>query len=188
MQIVRDYLYSRAIPLNHWPEDMRYHPRVSNHTTGKRHPAMVCAVRDFGGEVTALHITYLTPDGHKISGEGVKPKLFMGSVKGGAIRLAKATDRLALAEGVETALSVAKLTGWPCWAVGSASNIPDLPEGIGEVLLAADSDVAGARWAYKAAEQYTREGRAAKIITPPDGAKDFNDYLAAGGEYADTTS
>lgn len=175
--LVRRYLAQRGLTPYPWPEDIHFKASAYNFTMGKHHPVMVCAVRNLAGDVMAVHQTFLTPEARKIEGEGIKAKLFTGSVKGSAIRLAGATDRVALAEGIETALSVTKLTDWPCWATGSASNIPDLPETIKEVLLAADSGKAGEVWAKKAATRYAREGRIGRALFPPEGFGDFNDVL-----------
>lgn len=173
----RRYLALRGLLPNPWPEDMRFHFCAYNFTTEKRHTSIVCAVRDVSGEVIAVHQTFLTSESKKISGDGVKARLLHGAVKGGAIRLASATNRVALAEGVEDALSVIQCTPWPCWATGGASNIPDLPEAIREVLLCPDNDAAGHAWAQKAGKRYTREGRTAKVAMPPHGAKDWNEAL-----------
>ncbi len=177
MQLVRNYLASRGLHPEPWPDDLRYHPSLFNFTTASRHPAMVCAVRDVTGEVMALHQTFLTPDGQKLSGDGVKARLFMGAVKGGAIRLAAASDRLALCEGIEDALSVIQCTDWPCWATGSAGNAPDLPETIREVMLCLDADAAGQQAAQRMAKHYSTAGLTVRIALPPRGAKDWNEAL-----------
>lgn len=177
MQTVKTYFASRGLHPDPWPHDLRYHPSLSNFTTNRKHPAMIAAVRDVAGDVVAAHQTFLTPEGRKISGEDVKARLFLGAMKGGAIRLAPATDRVALCEGIEDALSIIQSTDWPCWATGSASNIPDLPETIKEVLLCPDNDPAGIRAAHKAAARYTAEGRKVRVALPPHGAKDWNEAL-----------
>ena len=53
----------------------------------------------------ALHRTYLMQDG---SGKAQvePPKAMLGNVSGGAVRLAKASGPLVVAEGIETALSL----------------------------------------------------------------------------------
>lgn len=177
MQLVRNYLESRGLHPEPWPDDLRYHPHAYNHTTQKRHHAMICAVRDVVGQVVAVHQTFLTPDGQKISGDGLKARLFMGAVKGGTIRLAPATDRLTLCEGIEDALSVIQCTNWPCWATGSAGNMPDLPETIREVMLCLDADEAGQKAVQRMAQHYSAGGLAVRIAWPPHGAKDWNESL-----------
>jgi phage/plasmid primase-like uncharacterized protein len=177
MQAVKAYLASRGLRLEPLPDDLRYYWRAYNFSSGKHYPAMIAAVRNKAGDVVAVHQTFLSDDGHKVSGEGVKAKLFLGAVKGGAIRLTPATDRVALAEGIEDALSVIQSTGCPCWATGSASNIPDLPDSIREVIICADNDEAGRKAAQRMAQHYSREGRKVKIAYPPGGAKDWNEAL-----------
>lgn len=175
--IPQRYLALRGICPEFWPDDLRFHSRVFNFTTGRRHTSIICAMRDVAGELVAVHQTFLTPESQKISGDGIKARLFFGAVKGAAMRLAPVRDRVALTEGMEDALSIMQATPWPCWATGSASNIPDLPETIREVLLCPDNDTAGNAWAEKAAARYTAEGRVVRIAMPPHGAKDWNEAL-----------
>lgn len=177
MQAVKDYLDSRGLNPEPWPDDLRYYWRAYNFTTGKHHPALIGAVRNKAGELVAVHQIFLTPDGRKIEGKDVRAKLSLGPIKGGAIRLTPAMERVALVEGVEDALSVTQATGWPCWAACGASNIPDLPDSIRDVLICADNDAAGRKAAERMAAHYSREGRKVKIAYPPGGAKDFNEAL-----------
>ena len=44
-----------------------------------------------------------------------------GALRGAAVRLYEATDRLAITEGIENALAVRLATGWPTWAATSAT-------------------------------------------------------------------
>jgi putative DNA primase/helicase len=160
-------------------EDLRFHASLYHSVTKQQHPAMVAAFRDVQGVVQAVHRTYLTPDGRKLSGEGIEAKKMLGSSSGCAIRLAPVSDKVALTEGIENALSVMQLYGWPCWATGSASNLAAviLPDAIREVIICADNEPTGIAAAREAARRFIAEGRQAQIVIPPDGCKDFNDYL-----------
>lgn len=61
-----------------------------------------------------------------------------------------AGERLAVAEGIETALAVHELTGWPAWATISAGGMKmlELPENVGEVRVCGDHDPAGVEAAH----------------------------------------
>ena len=71
--------------------------------------ALLGQVRDRSGEVIGLHRTYLVQDANEVHKAPVsKPKMMLGRVAGGAVRLApiSADGRVALCEGIETGLAV----------------------------------------------------------------------------------
>ena len=88
----------------------------------------------------SLHRTYLQ-DGKKAFARESKKVLGAG-INGAAIRLFDATDELAIAEGIETALAIHLSTGKPVWAAISAGNLEKLwiPESVRRVCLYADND------------------------------------------------
>ncbi|WP_457089481.1 toprim domain-containing protein [Microvirga sp. P5_D2] len=91
-------------------------------------------------------------------------------------------EHLAVAEGIETALSVQLATGIPAWSALSANGIralrlPPLPLAT-VVTIAADPDPVGMNAACDAAERWLAEGREVRIAAPPLG-HDFNDLLRA---------
>ena len=89
--------------------------------TGLWWPAMVGLVADAAGEPTAIHRTYLAPDGNGKANVPAGPqKMAMGPCRGGAVRLAEPTDgTLILAEGIETALSIMQVRGTAVWATSA---------------------------------------------------------------------
>ena len=95
--------------------------------------AMIGLVRDVAGEVIALHRTYLQQDGDIVRKADVpKPRMMMGKVGGGAVRLAPigAHGVLGLCEGIETGLAVmAACPGLPAGvpAVTAALRAPPSP-------------------------------------------------------------
>ena len=104
----------------------------------------------------------------------------LGPTTGGAVRLAPAGPRLAIAEGVETALSVLQACpDLPVWAVLGTSGFKSviLPGDIREVVIAADADDAGTSAAHEATERFLAEGLSVRIARPPNGFADFNDVL-----------
>ena len=106
--------------------------------------------------------------------------MMIGCCAGGAVRLAPASNKLAVGEGIETCLSVLDATGIPTWAALSTSGMRAivLSAEVREVLLLADGDFAGERAARDAAGRFLREGRCVRIARSPSGS-DFNDMLQA---------
>jgi putative DNA primase/helicase len=143
----------------------------------KREPAMVARVEGQGG-LLGLHLTILEPDGRgrkeKRLAKGSKPR-------GGAIRLypLEAGQPLALAEGIETALAVREVTGWPVWATIAAEFMKEvvLPSEVKEVVVCADHDKAGLEAAHALARRLLREGRRVRIAVPPVEGADWLDVL-----------
>jgi hypothetical protein len=179
--LAQTYLASRGLRFTpeNWPSDLRF---LSNHPhkpSGTSWPIMLAAVRGLDGGLLAVHRTYLAPDG---SGKApVTPaKMTLGSVGGHAVQLAPAATKLAIAEGIETALSVMLASAIPCWSAVSAGGIrnlilPPLPLA-SDVTIAADPDPAGLNAAQTAAQRWLAEGRTVRIATPPLG-QDFNDLI-----------
>ncbi len=176
--LVENYLRNRGIVLP-VSEALRFVPHQRNWREDRTYPAMIACVRDGSGEQTAVHITSLTPDGAKAPVE--HPKLMLGPVGGNAVHmmpLDQIGDTLALAEGIETALSVQQLTNLPTWACLSAVGLQKvvLLERIRHALIACDGDPVGRRHATKAAVRLEREGRRVCLRVAPTG-QDFNDIL-----------
>ncbi len=161
-----------------WAASLRYHPALKHGPTGLHLPAMLGAVAIWPSrEVVGLHRTFLRADGRDkapISGN----KMMLGKCAGGAVRLAAVADKLALAEGIETALSVLQATGIPTWATLSTSGLKAviLPDQVREVIICADGDEAGEKAANDAAQRFLREGREVRIARAP-AEMDFNDLL-----------
>lgn len=177
--VVATYLHHRGIapPV---PPTLRYAPRLLHSRTNLTLPAMVAVVQAADRRPVAIHRTFL-----RIDGRGRAPltdgKMMLGPCAGGAVRFACASEELAIAEGIETALSYQQMTGQPTWAALSAAGIKALrlPEIVRRVVIAADRGEAGERAAHEAAERFASEGRQAEIVLPPSGCSDFNDALQA---------
>ena len=152
--LVEIYLRSRGIVMP-VPPTLSFHCALK-HPTGAYLPAMVAAVERVrtGTQIVAVHRTWLRPDG--LGKADVKPpKAALGPIAGGEVRLAPAGETLALAEGIETALSIQQATGLPTWATCGTSNLCriELPDCVREVVVCADPDPAGG-------ESRARSGRA----------------------------
>ncbi|MGB3214635.1 MAG: toprim domain-containing protein, partial [Alphaproteobacteria bacterium] len=127
----------------------------------------------------AVHRTWVLPDG---SGKApLEPeKMMLGPASGGVVQLSAPAQKMVIAEGLETALSVMQETGLSVWAGLSTSGmtglvLPDFPLGQ-EIIIAGDNDPAGRKAAIQAAEKWSREGREVRLAFPPLN-QDFNDML-----------
>jgi putative DNA primase/helicase len=177
--LVETYLHARGITLPVL-DSLRFHPGL-RHSSGGIWPAMVgLVVRGTDGEPIGIHRTFLSCDGGDKA--PVTPqKMMLGPCRGGAVRLAPATNPLMVGEGIETALSAMQATGWSTWAALSAPGLRslDLPPGVREIIIVADRDAAGETAATAASIRWIRQGRRVRIARPPAGL-DFNDVLRPG--------
>jgi hypothetical protein len=194
-----DYLIGRGIDLaalGRQPRCLRFHPSAWCAEVGTRLPALLAAITDADGRHVATHRTWLARDASGAWGKAPlrDPKKTLGSYAGGCIRLwrgatgrslsdAQPGEAVAIAEGIETGLSVA--VACPELRVLAAVSLANmgrliLPPQITTVTLCADDDgdnQAAAELLIRAAERFAREGRAVRIARPPQGHKDMNDAL-----------
>lgn len=172
------YLAVRRVTLEP-PPSLRFAASLKHQPSNSAWPAMVAAVVDVAGQITAVHRTYLRPDG---SGKApVMPnKMMLGTVRGGAVRLADAIDHVAIAEGIETAAAVQIRTGIPAWAALSAGGVESIriPRRVRTIVIAADGDARGREAASKAAHRLSRQGRRVEVLCAPEG-QDFADLAGA---------
>jgi phage/plasmid primase-like uncharacterized protein len=122
----------------------------------------------------------LAPDG-SAKAPVLPPKMTLGQVAGLACHLGTPSNEIAVAEGIETALSVQLATGIPTWAALSAGGLrrlilPSAPHA-GLVTIAADTDVVGIDAARTAALRWKSEGRQIRVIVPSRPGSDFNDLI-----------
>jgi putative DNA primase/helicase len=173
--LVEIYLKNRGIFLP-VPETIRFHANLKHPSGDIYFPAMVGLItRGDSNEEVAIHRTFLSPDG-SAKAEIKQQKAMLGPCKGGAIRLAPATDRVMVGEGIETCLSVMQFANVPTWVALSATGLKGLhlPPEILEVTILADSGDTGEKAAKDAAFRWVKEGRKVHITRPPLGL-DFND-------------
>lgn len=212
---VEAYLRGRGIDLDRLggvPASLRYaylayyHPRgdggVDNLGT---HPAMIAPIQQCTGAMQGLHVTYLRKfaggvvqklrlDDPARPGKFLTAKKVRGSQRGGCVRLGPAAEFIKIAEGIETALSVAAaLKGTeadsPVWTFVSLGNLAvcGLPDTVKRVLVLADNDMKPAKgsqrdtrvWLREQAGMLARGGKEVRITWPPVGM-DFNDLYARG--------
>jgi DNA primase len=144
-------------------------------------PCLVAAATDGAGIVTGVQRIWLAPNGMG-KANVPQPKRSLGIIKGSAIRFGD-QDRwniITVCEGPEDGLSLFKLLdGLPVWVAVGASFMPALhfPPHIMHIIIAADNDATGKKFARKAADAFADRGLRVRIMHPFDGCKDFNDQL-----------
>lgn len=173
--LVETYLRSRGLELSA-PRSLRYHPALPYWDGRKlvgRFPAMLAAVQSAAGAIVACHRTYLAADGRGKAAV-TSPRKLQGSPRGGAIRFARPAYKVAIAEGIETALTLFEATpGLAVWSAISAGGMAALefPPAVREVVFWFDRDRSGVgeRAARLAANLASSRGLIAKVVNPPPG-------------------
>ncbi|WP_255581046.1 toprim domain-containing protein [Caballeronia sp. dw_276] len=176
-----EYLNARCCVIPPSDGDLRYTATLK-HPTGHVGPGLVALVSDaISGEAISLHRTWINADGSKA--DVAPPRMLLGGHRksGGVIRLwphEAVTGGLGIAEGIETALSLANAYK-PAWALIDAGNLAKFPTlgGIESLLIAADHDEAGGKAAIQCAEHWALAGREVRIAQAPNQGYDLNDLL-----------
>jgi phage/plasmid primase-like uncharacterized protein len=143
----RLYLARRGLSVK-VPDTLRFHPSLGYYADNRLvadYPTLIAQVTGQSGDAVTIHRTYLTPDGHKAPVDSPKKLMrhpLARQMTGGAIRLVPVERRLAVTEGIETALAVIEATGIPAWATGNAHLLETFqpPSGVEQVLVFADKD------------------------------------------------
>lgn len=160
---------------------LRFHPSLYHARSKQNLPAMVARIRGAQGRAMGLHRTYLRADGLGKADLQGGAKMMLGAASGGAVRFGPDQSVIALAEGIETALSVSLASRLTVWAALSTSGLKGLilpPPPVAEVIIiCADHDDAGLAAAEQVAGRFEADGRAVSIIVPPIEGQDFNDVL-----------
>jgi hypothetical protein len=155
------------------------------HRVGRNFPAMLAPIINVDGELTAVHVTMLRPDG---SGKADVAKGLQretqGVIRGGTIRLIPhdPNRELIIAEGIETSLSASVIFGdLPAWSAVFAGGLKtvELPAEVRRIVIACDHDLSGCGQhnALTAYDRFVSEGRSVRIVMPPVAGDDFNDVL-----------
>lgn len=144
---------------------------------GPRRPALLAAVRDPAGALTAVEVTYLDGQGRRAALARPARKAVGVIPPGSAVRLAPAATGMLVAEGVFTTLSAMRRFCLPGWALLSAGNLRNWrpPEGVRRVVVAGDRGREGERSACALAAALRTAGVAAEVVLPPAGYGDWND-------------
>ena len=131
------HLVGRAIPAHPGDlSDLRHHPAAPVSVfrpQGLTRPALVARISDPAGDLTAVELVYLAPNGRLASGLRLPRKTVGTLPPGSAVRLSPAAETLLVGEGVMTVLSASIHFGLPAWALLSARNLSTwtAPPGVG---------------------------------------------------------
>jgi putative DNA primase/helicase len=178
------YLQARACVIPPPDGHLRYHPALKHPPSGMVGPALVALVTDaVTREPLTLHRTWIRADGSKAPLD--PPRMLLGGHRkaGGVVRLwpdEAVTHGLGIAEGIETALSLAHAFT-PVWACIDAGNLAAFPVlgGIESLTIAADHDDAGIAAAEACAARWANAGAEAGIVMPDAHKTDLNDMARA---------
>jgi hypothetical protein len=173
-----------------WPETLRWSTDASTEPDGRARPALVIAVNSgIHHHVVAIHRIFLHGDGRNVvDRKGDKIKLALGPIAGNAAELSawpSPDGRWALAEGIETALSVEMLFRMPCFAAVSGGNMRNVrpPSWATDARVFADNDAnhAGIKNAGAALERLRdfSQLRTVKVLMADEIGADANDVLRA---------
>jgi DNA primase len=156
---------------------IRSRPRIWD-DWDRRYPEMLVQVTDVAtGENIGCQITRLAQDG---SGKADTRLPRLNFCREGFARFCEPGEMLGLAEGTETALSVAAIFGVPVWGClgrGLLEKAPPLPAVVKTVLIAADNDAPGIIAARAASAAYRARGLEVLERVPRIDGADFNDVL-----------
>ena len=161
--------------------DMRWHPALK-HPSGYVGPCLVALITDIHTNVPlSLHRTWITATG---KADIEKPRLLLPNhaIKNGVIRLwpdEEVGHTLGLAEGIETALSLAWAVQpmWSCIDAGHLERFP-LLAGITQLYIARDNDPAGIKAANACALRWHQAGRYVEVSYQDQ--NDVNDQVTEG--------
>lgn len=173
------YLHARRCLPPPTDGDLRWHPSLK-HPSGTYGPALVGLITHaVTREPLSLHRTWIQSDGQKAPLEPSRLLLGNHAVKLGVIRLWPdecVTTGLAIAEGIETALSLAWAYKpvWSCIDAGHVAAMPVLP-GIETLVIGADNDPAGQKAAAECARRWASAG--VDVLVTRQSANDLNDVL-----------
>jgi putative DNA primase/helicase len=164
-----------------FPDCLRFVDRLRyrDETSSSWHPGLIAMVVDASGKPVNIHRTYLTPVGTKAALSDPRRMMPGELPRGCAIRLAEAGATLAIAEGIETALSVTALFDVPCWSVINKAMMAKwtVPPDVRELIIFADNDAnyRGQAAAYELANRVVKSSLGVAVRVPPIGDTDWND-------------
>lgn len=179
---VPTYLLARGIEVDPVPATLRFLPATPPKYS---HPAMVAAfgipvepepgaLRMPRAAMMGVHLTLLSRDGGGKAGTG-RDKIMVGRSTGWPIVVAPPNDGhgLAVAEGIESALSIHAATGLGAWAAGAAGRMPGLadhvPAYIDCVTVFVEDDPTGQKGAMELAERLAARGIEVILVEGHDG-------------------
>ena len=195
---VESYLAARGITLaalGHVPATLRFHAELWCKEANAMLPGMVAAINNGAGEHVSTHRTFLEERrGTWRKANLASAKLALGAYSGGFIRLTRGAsgrawtdvrgdETVVLAEGIETALSVAILV--PEWRAAAAISVGNMAKikfstSIRDIVIARDNDDDNSpadKAIARAVEHFRNTGATVRVAAPPAGVNDWNDQL-----------
>lgn len=170
------YLCQRGLDLR-LPDSLRF---ARLRYGSKTLPCLVALIANAENKIGGIQRTFIKEDG---SGKAdvPAPKLSLGRVGGGAIRLAPAAATIVVTGGLEDGLTLQQELVQAVWAATGEGNMANmaLPVGVRSVVIGADRDDSGEAHAKRAADAFLAQGRSVRIIRPMRGYNDFNSQLQA---------
>jgi hypothetical protein len=162
---------------------LRYHPAVPAAVyadAGPERPALLAAITEPAGALTAVEITYLDPNGRRARRPRTSRKTVGARPAGSAVRLDAPAEAMLVAEGVATTLSASERFALPGWALLAAANLAAwrAPAGVRRVLIAGDRGKAGEAAVAHLARRLEAEGLAVMVELPPPPFGDWNEAAA----------
>jgi len=144
-------------------------------------PAIVAAVQAPDRHIIAVQRTLIDPRGDR-KAQVRLPRMTIGALGWGVVRLAAATDVLGLAEGTEKALAAMELFGVPCWSTLGAGRMHRvwIPDCVRQLHIFLDNDDAGRAAAERTAHAHRH--REVLLRFPPEQFKDWDDVTRARAE------
>ena len=167
--IAENYLHARNCAIPPKDGDLRCHASLSHPYCEYIGPALVARVTDaITNEPMTLHQTWIRPDGKKANIETPRLLLKDHQKEGGVVRLwpdEELTHGLAIAEGIETALS-ASFGFSPIWSLIDGQNLSNFPvlQGVEALTIIADNDNAGRSAAHKCLKRWLAAGREVRLL------------------------
>jgi DNA primase (bacterial type) len=173
--LVETYLRSRGLDVA-IPGTIRF-AQLKYGRRGPQRPCLVAVITGPDNRLCGIQRTYLATDGLG-KAKVAKPKLSLGQVSGGAIRLAPAANELVVCEGLEDGLTIQQEHGRAVWVAAGAGNMAKMqfPQLVSRVIVGGDADEAGLKGAEEARKAFASRHLAARVIFPAR-AKDFNAEL-----------
>jgi putative DNA primase/helicase len=105
----------------------------------------------------------------------------LGVVDRAAIKLDPVGEKLAVGEGLETAMAARQLGYGPVWGLGSVGGISFFPvvDGVNLLIILGEQGAASTRAIKMCGTRWRKAGRRVRIVMPKAQFSDLNDVLIA---------
>lgn len=180
-----------------WPGSLRFHAEVWHRDERVKLPAMLAPIYNAAGRQIGTHRTYLQHDQRRGWTKLAAPnaKMVLGNMWGGFVPINKGSsgksmrslpvgEAVYVTEGIEDALAVRLMKS--AARIVSAISLPNiggilLPEAARDLVIVADRDVSATAQDQleRSIGQQQARGLGVRLVMPPVGLKDMNDWLLA---------